>query len=54
MHSYVAVIALVVLFPALHSRPALAEGCHDGAKQTCGEGAVWDELRQICTPKPSS
>lgn len=54
MHLYFALIVFIALLPVLHVRPALAEGCHDGAKLPCAEGAVWDEVRQICAPKPSS
>ncbi len=50
-------IAFIVIFgflPALTALPVLAEGCHDEVKMPCTQGAVWDELRQICAPKPSS
>jgi len=49
--------AFLVIFgflPALIALPLLAEGCHDEVRQPCAAGAVWDEARQICAPKPSS
>ena len=42
------------LFLPFVTAPAMAEGCHDRVKMSCAEGATWDEVKQVCAPKPSA